>query len=146
MANNYLICEKGYNKQLASAYIAYMMAGSLFSKAHCSNKMEEKHLMLHYKGMPVRQQEQMEERVDRVLYRKMDSQILKNLQKESCQVKFSREGELYFVDFRIGGKNVVTAAIDGAGKIRIKIQAEKKSCSIPELACGELPSALPMAS
>ena len=56
--------ENGYNKQLAAAYVVYMIFGSYFKKCRMANPLEEEHLKAHYMSMKEKLQYEKEEFLD----------------------------------------------------------------------------------
>ena len=109
-------CEKGYNKQAASAYIIYMMMGSAFKKCICSNKVEESHLRLHYMEMKQEKQLACEDRVLKQLH-SLGETTLSEYSKYQAKVRFCREEEFYVVCFETGIFPVLKYYVDTAGKV-----------------------------
>ena len=59
----YKINEKANNQQQQITYVLYMMIGSYFHKSICSNRVLETKLLLHYRDLPAKRQEELEEKV-----------------------------------------------------------------------------------
>ena len=84
--------EKSYRTQLAVGYVVYMMGGSYFKSCDCKNRMEEKHLFLHYAEMPNQKQMDLETKIVRIMD-KLDKEFLEQIQKLRCEVRFKQEKE-----------------------------------------------------
>lgn len=131
--------ENNYNKQLAAAYITYMMAGSRFKKCVFHNPMEEEHLRLHYRAMKQSAQQDLEERindaVEEVLpegagFEEIDEEnteaeegrleeVTENPNEELyCEVRTSHQKGSYVMRFLTGGFGVdCEAVISGDGRL-----------------------------
>ena len=110
--------EKGYNRQLATAYIAGMMIGSYFYKSTYCSVLEEKHLYLHYAEMPRAKQYDQEEAVLRHMAQ-LGQDFLKRLQDLKCQIRCWRQGEKYLLEFDTGGFESLHCTVDKQGSCRI---------------------------
>ena len=96
--NKFASKEKGYNRQLATAYIAGMMIGSYFYKSIYCSMLEEKIL---------RQMAQ------------LDRDLLRQLQELKCQIRCRRQGENYLLEFDTGGFETLDCIVDEKGGCRI---------------------------
>lgn len=110
--------EKGYNKQLAGAYIAGMMAGSYFHKCTYRSFMEEKHLYLHYAEMPKTKQYETEEKVLRSMAR-LEYSFLRAIGVLRCEIHSRMEEGNYVLEFDTGGFEALRCVIDPRGNCRI---------------------------
>ena len=116
--NPYSRSEKGYDRQLAASYIIYMMCGSLFRESVCTNPCEERHLYLHYVGMPLQKQYEREEEVLKLL-EPMEEELRRRLGELKCEVHFQMTGTTYQILFETGGFETVTGNVDDNGKLWI---------------------------
>lgn len=107
--------ENGYNKQLAAAYVVYMIFGSYFKKCRMTNPLEEEHLKAHYMSMKEKLQYEKEEFLD-----DLSTEVLGALNVEhlTCEVHTTRVKELYCVLFFTGSQDFA-AGIDRKGRVRI---------------------------
>ena len=97
---NFNSSEKGYNKQRATAYIVYMMAGSYFSSHGAPRKFPG--LYLHYAEMPREKQYQCESRVISSMGA-LDEDFLQKIAALRCDVRCKSCGDDLFMDFHTGG-------------------------------------------
>lgn len=116
--NKFASKEKGYNRQLATAYIAGMMIGSYFYKSIYCSVLEEKHLYLHYAEMPRAKQYEQEEKILRQMAQ-LDRDLLRQLQELKCQIRCRRQGENYLLEFDTGGFETLDCIVDEKGGCRI---------------------------
>lgn len=92
---SFINCEKGYNKQLASAYIVFMIAGSYFHKCHCQSRSPR--FFLHYAEMPRQKQFEYEQRVIKKI-ECLDKTFLEKLSQLQCEVVgWQEEGDFVMV-------------------------------------------------
>ena len=138
--------ENNYNKQLAAAYITYMMAGSRFKKCIFHNPMEEEHLRLHYRAMKQSAQQDLEERINDAVEEILpEGTGFGNAEDETedidrveesidnpnaelyCEVFTSRQKGTYVMKFLTGGFGVdCEAVISGDGRLNFhRIAAAK---------------------
>jgi len=110
--------EKGYNRQLATAYAAGMMIGSYFFKSSYVSVMEEKHLYLHYAEMPRARQYDQEDAVLRQMAQ-LDRDFLDRLRDLKCQIRCRLQGEEYLLEFDTGGFESLRCVVDRNGGCRI---------------------------
>lgn len=113
--------EKGYNRQLATAYIAGMMIGSYFYKSRFASIMEEKHLYLHYAEMPRARQYEEEEKLLRAMSG-MERSFLRRIGELKCQIRCGREGERYVLTFDTGGFESLRCEVDLRGGFVVTCQ------------------------
>ena len=131
--------ENNYNKQLAAAYITYMMAGSRFKKCVFHNPMEEEHLRLHYRAMKQSAQQDLEERINEAVEEVLpegpgfrdqepDEEMAEEAPQEErsenpneglyCEVRTSHQKGAYVMRFLTGGFGVdCEAVISGDGRL-----------------------------
>ena len=82
-------------KQMAVAYIIYMMGGTYFKTCKAKNKLKERNLFMYYKGLSVKNQLRLERQADRALSLVLSESDLK------CEV-FFKEGKELEVKFDTG--------------------------------------------
>ena len=116
MRNNYSNCEKKYDKQLALAFAAYMMAGSLFKKCVCANPLEERHLYLHYKEMPQPRQLDAEDSVLQAIS-DLAPAWLDTMGSLYCEARLIHSGDTYQIRFYTGGFGGLGVCIDRRGQM-----------------------------
>ena len=125
MPNLFSNCERGFNRQLAAAYITYMMVGSLFEKSTCKNKSEATHLSLHYKEMPQNKQEAQENTILELATHQLGPDYLELLSGLQCEVTFKRQKNNYVILFETGLEGVI-AVIDERGTCHIQARIEEE--------------------
>ena len=113
--------QKSYNRQLATAYAAYMIVSSLYRKCIVKNPYEEKHLYLHYKELSDLQQIALESTVLKHLSGLSEnvSDVFKDMY---CEVNFSRDDSDYLIYFTTGGFESVKGQITPHSHILISLQ------------------------
>ena len=92
--------EKGYNKQRATAYVVYMMAGSYFSSSGVTRKFPN--LYLHYAEMPRDQQYRCESHVISGM-EALGKGFLQKIATLRCDVRCKFCGDDIFMEFYTGG-------------------------------------------
>lgn len=92
--------EKGYNRQRATAYIVYMMAGSYFSSSGVTRKFPN--LYLHYAEMPREKQYQCESRVISSV-EALGEGFLQKIAVLRCDVRFRACSGDILIEFLTGG-------------------------------------------
>lgn len=112
--------EKGYRKQLAVGYVVYMMGGSYFKTCTCKNKIEEKHLFLHYSEMPKQKQMDLETKILRMMD-KLDKEFLMKIENLRCEVHFKHNEEGYQIEFKTGGFESLLCNIQEDGEVLFEI-------------------------
>ena len=113
---------KGYDRQLTTCYIIYMMGGSFFHRCSFASPYEETRLYLYYMEMPKQKQYECEDRVIRIMNR-MDRTFLENIQKLNCRVRCSYEGEDCRIEFMTGGFEGLSCVVDKNGRFGIETVA-----------------------
>ncbi len=117
--------ENNYNKQLAAAYITYMMAGSRFRKCVFDNPMEEEHLRLHYRAMKSTDQQKLEEDINNIIDRLLpeDESEREDIDKENpvselyCEVRTIRNKGSYILRFITGFEDYEAVVSGKDGRI-----------------------------
>ena len=100
---SYGSAESNYNKQLAGAYIIYMMFGSYFRSCRMRNTLEEGHLKAHYTSMKQGAQYDKEQELD-----ELSAQVLSEVpagirvDRLNCEVRCARVKGMYYVYFVTG--------------------------------------------
>jgi hypothetical protein len=117
--------EKGYNRQFAAAYAAYMIVGSYFYKCEAANSYEEKHLYLHYVEMPMGKQIDCEKRIDDLMQNieYNDPGFIESIASLKCVTAFYKDGEDFIVDFRTGGFESLQVLVDAGGRCTIALSS-----------------------
>lgn len=92
--------QKGYNRQYATAYIMYMMAGSYFFSCKTSYRLRNLHL--HYAEMPRQKQYDHESHAISSM-EELDKDFLQRISTLRCEVICRACGEELFMDFNTGG-------------------------------------------
>lgn len=115
-------CEKGYNKQLASAYIVFMIGGSYFYKCH--SRSHSSRFFLHYAEMPRQKQYACEAWLAREIER-LDKIFLKKLGQLQCEVIGWREKEDVIMKFYTYGFEELKFGINPDGEIQL-LMSEKE--------------------
>lgn len=110
---NYGSAENAYNKQLATAYMVYMMFGSYFGKCRMRSRVEETHLRMHYMAMKVNDQYRNEEIIDGQANEFLHDAKVDDL---LCDVRAFSARDNYHVLFRTGILDY-RADIDKKGKV-----------------------------
>ena len=115
--------EKGYNRQFATAYAAYMIVGSYFHKCTAANSYEEKHLYLHYVEMPMGKQVDCEKRIDDLMLNieYNDPEFMECIAQLNSSTYFYKEDEYFIVDFRTGGFEGLQVMVDPGGRCTISL-------------------------
>jgi len=109
--------EKGYNKQLATAFIVGMMGGSFFYRSRFKNSITEKHLYLHYTEMPKNKQYEEEEKIIKKIAA-LDEEFLKKISTLKCDIICRREGNNYIIHFYTGGFESLQCEISPKGEVK----------------------------
>ncbi len=121
MANLYADKTEKYNKQLAGAYIAYMMVGSMFNKCVCHQPGLINRARLHYCEMG-KDQVNAEDAILGLLD-SIDEAFADRLAKLRCEAVFKEtvnSGHTTLdVMFDTGGFETLEATVDEKGKIRL---------------------------
>ena len=94
--------QKNYNRQLATAYAAYMIVSSYYKKCVVKNTYEEKHLFLHYKELPEIQQIAAESNVLQQM-EALSKNLTDTLRNMYCEVNFTKDDSDYIISFTTGG-------------------------------------------
>ena len=81
---------KSCDAQKAAAYIAYMMAGSIFTRCRCESSLQEQRLLLHYRELPSARQYRAEERLLAALGR-VPADYRRRLGRLACSVTFQSQ-------------------------------------------------------
>ncbi len=118
----YKINEKANNQQQQITYVLYMMIGSYFHKSICSNRVLETKLLLHYRDLPAKRQEELEEKVIANIEKEL-KEILPVLSGMNCKVFIRKQEGDYRMTFETGFEEV-TAVVDSKGKYRIQVLEE----------------------
>ena len=105
------------DKQMANAYILYMMAGSLFDKARLTNRIIETSFRNQYREMTIAKQEQQEVYTENRIKQFADEYITAFKQMKSDIYVKKRDG-YYLFWFRTGFEEMI-AAVDRDGRIRL---------------------------
>lgn len=92
--------EKKYDRQRATAYIVYMMAGSYFHSRKADRSF--KNFYLHYAEMPLEKQYRCEDRVIRSM-EALDPQFLRNIASLCFHAACRNDGEDLLMEFSTGG-------------------------------------------
>ena len=108
------ISRKGYKKQYAMAYAAYMMAGSYFLRT--ADKYGFGKFRLHYAGMPRDVQYELEDRVVAVMER-MDRRFLSRAAGLRCEASARMDGDDVVVTFGTGGFEGLECRVHKNGSI-----------------------------
>lgn len=108
--------EKGYNKQRATAYIVYMMAGSYFNPQGSSDRF--KNLYLHYAEMPREKQYDCESRVIDSM-EMLGEDFLQRISLLRYEVVLKTCGEELLLEFRTGGFEGITCRIKRNGAFQL---------------------------
>lgn len=106
------------DKQMANAYILYMMAGSLFDKARITNRMIEGNLRNQYRELAEAKQEQQETHTENRLKQFVGDYITAFKQMKS-DVYVKKQDGYYFFWFRTGFEEMI-AAVDRNGWIKLE--------------------------
>lgn len=123
----YKFTEKQDNRQQQVAYALYMIGSSYFHKSVCSNKQLEKTLYLHYQDMPVKRQEELEEKLITAIETELKD-VLTILEGMNCQVSIKRYRDEYHLLFETGFE-FVSMIVDKKGRYRIKFQENANEIS-----------------
>ncbi len=115
----YKFTEKTDNKQQQTAYVLYMMISSYFHKSICNNKVLETKLLLYYRELPVKRQEELEEKVIANIEKELEK-ILPVLCGMNCKVFICKQDEDYCLTFETGFEEV-SAVVDSKGKYRLQV-------------------------
>ncbi len=118
MANAYAGSEKHYDRQLAAAYIVYMMAGDLFDQCHFASRYMENRLFLHYCEMPEKKQEDLESVVLSIL-RMAGPSFLSSLAELRSEVSFHYCENDLILRF-VTGFEEIEAVIDRSGHVELR--------------------------
>ena len=105
------------DKQMANAYILYMMAGSLFDKARLTNKMIELNLRNQYWELAEAKQEQQEVYTENML-KQFVSEYITTFKQMKSDIHVKKQDGFYFFWFRTGFEEMI-AAVDRSGRIRL---------------------------
>jgi hypothetical protein len=105
------------DKQMANAYILYMMAGSLFDKARFINTIIEGNLYNQYKELTKVKQEQQEAYTEKMLKQLLGEYIIAFSQMRT-DIYVKKQDGYYFFWFRTGFEEMI-AAVDRNGRISI---------------------------
>ena len=105
------------DKQMANAYILYMMAGSIFYKARLTNKMIELNLRNQYWELAEAKQEQQELYTENML-KQFVSEYITTFKQMKSDIHVKKQDSFYFFWFRTGFEEMI-AAVDRSGRIRL---------------------------
>ena len=108
--------SKKYNKQYATAYIVYMMAGSYFQPERQNGRF--KNLYLHYAEMPQKEQYECESRVICSL-ENLDQDFLQEISKLRCKISCKSQGGVLLMEFHTGGFEGLSFSIQENGSFRL---------------------------
>ena len=103
------------DKQMANAYILYMIVGSLFAKARMINSLMEGNLRNQYRELAEAKQEQQEAYIENKLKQFAGDYIAVFHQMKS-DIYVKKQDGYYFFWFRTGFEEMI-AAVDGNGRI-----------------------------
>ncbi|MCD8364741.1 MAG: hypothetical protein LUC83_02805 [Clostridiales bacterium] len=112
------VSTQPYDRQSASAYIAYMIGSSLFHSCRCRNQGEATRLRMHYTEMQDKKQEELETQLIR-LSRRMGNEFLRKLRGMAAEAEFWMKKGVYRVEFSTGGFETVAFEITATGKIKL---------------------------
>lgn len=105
------------DKQMANAYILYMMAGSLFDKARITNSLIEENLRNQYRELTEAKQEQQETYTENRI-KQIFSENLTAFKRMRADIYVKKQDGYYFFWFRTGFEEL-TASVDGNGRIML---------------------------
>lgn len=105
------------DKQMANAYILYMMAGSLFDKARLTNSLIEGNLRNQYRELTEAKQEQQEAHTENMLKR-LVSEYMTAFQQMKSDIYVKKQDGYYLFWFRTGFEELI-ASVDGNGRIKM---------------------------
>ena len=103
------------DKQMANAYILYMMAGSLFDKARLTNSLIEGNLRNQYRELAEAKQEQQETYIENKL-KQYVSEYITAFQQMKSDIYVKKQDGYYFFWFRTGFEEMI-ASVDRNGRI-----------------------------
>lgn len=118
----YKFNEKTNNQQQQITYVLYMMISSYFHKSICSSRVLETKLLLYYRDLSGKRQEELEEKIITNIEKEL-KEILPVLSGMNCIVFIRKQDENYRVIFKTGFEEV-TAVVDSKGKYRIQVLGE----------------------
>lgn len=107
------------DKQMANAYILYMMAGSLFEKARLTSRMTEANLRNQYRELSEAKQEQQEVYTEKKLQQYV-SEYMTVFQQMQTDIYVKKQEGIYYFWFRTGFEEII-AAVDQKGKISLEL-------------------------
>lgn len=116
----YKFTEKVNNVQKQTAYVLYMILGSYFHRSVCENEALETTLFLHYRDMPVKRQEQLEEKVIRDADKALEN-VRDVLCEMNCDAVLVPQKEEFALRFETGFETV-QAVVDRKGCYRIQVR------------------------
>ena len=105
------------DKQMANAYILYMMAGSLFDKAKLTNRIIEGNLRNQYRELAKAKQEQQEAYTEKYL-RQIAHEYISAFRIMKSDIYVRKQEGLYFFWFRTGFEEMI-ATVDRNGRISL---------------------------
>lgn len=108
--------EKGYNRQRATAYIVYMMAGSYFHSQGDTKGF--RNLYLHYAEMPREKQYECESRVIGSMER-LNTGFLRRISTLRYEVVCKVRGEELLMEFHTGGFEGLLCRIQKNGSFQL---------------------------
>ena len=115
----YKFTEKQDNRQQQVAYALYMIGSSYFHKSVCSNRRLETILHLYYQDMPMKKQEELEEKLIVAVETEL-KEILPVLEGMNCQASIRRCGNDYRLLFETGFETV-SMVVDKKGHYQIAV-------------------------
>jgi len=114
----HFVSTQPYDRQSASAYIAYMIGSSLFHSCKCLNRVEASRLRMHYAEMQDKKQEELEKMLIRLTHN-LGKGFLRNLRRMAAEAEFWMMAGVYRVEFSTGGFEIIAFEISAEGKIKL---------------------------
>ena len=103
------------DKQMANAYILYMMAGSLFDKARLSSPILEGNLRNQYRELAAAKQEQQEAYTEKRLNQSV-GEYMSAFKQMKTDIYVKKKDGVYYFWFRTGFEEII-AAVNQKGRI-----------------------------
>ena len=106
------------DKQKATTYILYMIAGSYFHKCECKTLGTAKHLFLYYKDFPMKKQLKMEEEIIKAVEKQLTEKGIK-ISDLNAEVTIKKKDKSFVILLQTWFENMIIL-VDDRGKYRIK--------------------------
>lgn len=123
----YKFTEKQDNRQQQVAYGLYMIGSSYFHKSICTTRRLETILYLDYQDMPVKRQEELEEKLISSVEAELQN-VLPVLERMNCQASIKRCKDEYHILFETGFETV-SMVVDKKGHYQIRFHENTDTTS-----------------